>query len=80
MLPRNVRNFYLDCFIDGRQTNLSGGPASKDGGFTLSLFQRDSGAVTTPITITGFASPDGTLMLSVKNAQDEIIFEHNTKR
>ena len=37
-----VRNFYIKADIDGRKTKLAGGPASKDGGMNISIFQRDS--------------------------------------
>lgn len=40
-----VRNFWIDANIDGRQTELSGGPRAKDGGMTVTLKQRNKGAI-----------------------------------
>lgn len=44
-MPRNVRNFWLDASIDGRSSDLSGGPVAKDGGFNLKLLQRSNGDI-----------------------------------
>ena len=44
-MPRNVRNFWLECEIDGRASNLSGGPVQRDGGFFLTIYMRDRGTV-----------------------------------
>jgi hypothetical protein len=64
-MPRNVRNFWLDADVEGRTTRLTGGPVSRDGGFNLDIRMRDDGCVTKPVSITGRAYPDGTLMLRV---------------
>lgn len=49
-----IRNFYIDAQIDGRQTKLSGGPARKDGGLFLALYQRNHGGIDTAATIRCF--------------------------
>ena len=64
-MPRNVRNFWIDANIDGRQETLSGGPQGKDGGFTLTVKMRDNGDITQPIEIAGLVHIDGTLELTV---------------
>lgn len=46
-----VRNFWIDGYIDGRQTVLSGGPKSKDGGMSVDIFQRDDGGIRAAVTI-----------------------------
>jgi len=46
-----VRNFWIDADIDGRETMLSGGPRSKDGGMKIKIRQRDDGGITTAFTI-----------------------------
>lgn len=37
-----VRNFYVKANIDGRETTLAGGPANKDGGMRVNIYQRDN--------------------------------------
>lgn len=38
-----LRNFWIDSRIDGRNTILSGGPRSKDGGMHINVLQRKDG-------------------------------------
>ena len=38
-----LRNFWIDSKIDGRETTLSGGPRSKDGGMSIKVLQRKNG-------------------------------------
>lgn len=38
-----MRNFYLTAGIDGRKTELCGGPQRKDGEMTVEIRQRDEG-------------------------------------
>ena len=82
-----IRNFWLDARIDGRETNLAAGPSEKEGGFTLTIYQREQGSVTTPLVIRGKALPDGRLRLTVRSLappntkiKSNIVFEHNTTR
>ena len=35
--------FWLDANIDGRQSNLCGGPRRKDGRMNIDIIQRDNG-------------------------------------
>ena len=51
-MPRNVRNFWLDLSVDGRN-HVGTGPARGDGGFSLSIAQRADGDVTSPVRVTG---------------------------
>lgn len=41
-MPRNVRNFWIEGRIDGRDSTFAAGPATKDGGFSLTIKQRPS--------------------------------------
>lgn len=52
-MPRNVRNFWIDGTIDGRSSGLSGGPQGKDGGFSMTILQREDGAVADGMRVTG---------------------------
>ena len=36
-----LRNFWIDAKIDGRKTELEGGPQAKDGGLSVDILQRD---------------------------------------
>ena len=63
-MPKNVRNFWLSARIDGRNSLLEGGPQSKDGGFSLAIFQRDGGDVREAAIIEG-REIDGVLTLRI---------------
>lgn len=57
-MPRNVRNWWLEGRIDGQSATLTGGPAARDGGFSLRIYQRDRGSVTLAGTLRGFTVVD----------------------
>ena len=62
-----VRNFWLKANIDGRSTELTGGPQRKDGGFYLTVKQRDDGGIIEPIQVEGYATEeDGEIILNLK--------------
>lgn len=69
-MPRNVRNFWITVNVDGRQTRIECGPASKDGGFSIGIQQRDNGRVADALLIEGHAMPDGTLRTRVMELED----------
>lgn len=46
-----VRPFYIESDIEGRKTNLAGGPKSGQGDMTTSVYQRDEGSITEPYKI-----------------------------
>jgi hypothetical protein len=54
---------WIDCDIDGRQTDMSGGPRNKEGGFRLTIYQRDDGGITKAGYLDGFCGADGQLIL-----------------
>lgn len=60
-----VRNFWIDAEIDGRRTRLTGGPVSKDGGFSLTVYIRDNGGIEKAVRLDARAFEDGELMLDV---------------
>lgn len=60
-----VRNFWIRASIDGQATTLSGGPQSKDGGFTLTIKQRDQGQIITPVHVRGYVDAAGQLVMEV---------------
>ena len=59
-----VRNFWVEAEIDGRQTELKGGPVNKHGGLELNLYQRNNGGIDHPIKILCF-EVDGDLFTEV---------------
>lgn len=61
-----VRNFYIKANIDGRTSTLSGGPAGKGGGFSMTVYIRDKGNIRTALLVSGMARSDGSLVLEVE--------------
>lgn len=78
-MPRNVRNFWVEVEIDGQVTRLAGGPKAADGGFVLTVKQRDHGRVTTALTVDGLAVGSD-IELTVFDHESKIVLEHNTVR
>jgi len=80
-MPRNVRNFWIQARIDGKATNIGAGPVRKDGGFDLTIYQRDAGEVRTALEILGRDIGGGKLRLRVYTGngftEQEIIIDTN---
>lgn len=66
-----TRNFWVECTVDGRETQLRGGPRRKDGGMTVRIYQRDEGCITRVLSANCLAASDGTLTTSVCYDADE---------
>lgn len=66
----NVRNFYLKAKIDGRKTELKGGPARKDGGFYQTLYIRNAGEIEDIIHTEGYVTEEGKLKIIVAIKED----------
>ncbi len=62
-MPQNVRNFWIELDIDGRTTSIASGPRSRDGGFSLRIYQRDQGNIIKALEVEGIAQSDGSLVL-----------------
>ena len=65
-MPRVVRNFWVAGEVDGRRTRIRGGPRRRDGGVSLTLYQRADGEVATALKVHCIACADGTLCLEVE--------------
>jgi hypothetical protein len=79
--PRVVRNFWLQGEIDGIQGPIATGPMNADGGFRLTIYQRDDSCVTEPVLISGRVNHAGELVLAVVDHDTgEVVFEHTTRR
>lgn len=61
-MPRNVRNWWIELDVDGR-TPIAAGPAARDGGFELTVKQRDEGGILRALTVRGYADDGGGLVL-----------------
>ena len=60
-----IRNFYIDCKIDGHKTDLTGGPKAKDGGFNLTIYQRSEGEKIKVLSVTGNVLTNDVLELKI---------------
>lgn len=67
-----VRNFWIDAYIDGRQTVLSGGPKNKNGGMDVIIYQREEGGIVTAVRIDCFER-NGKLETHVKVNGEPVI-------
>ena len=74
-----VRNFWVDAYIDGRATELSGGPRAKDGGMCVSIKQRSEGAITNALKIKCREVNDS-LVMEVFDNYGELIHTFETER
>jgi hypothetical protein len=75
-----VRNFWVSADIDGRATELAGGPRNKNGGMTICLYMREDGCIGfggKPVVKLECRANDNLLTLRIKdeygNTKDEII-------
>jgi hypothetical protein len=64
--PRNVRNFWIELKVDGKAEPIECGPRNKDGGFQMTIYQRDAGAVATAFEIIGEADSEGRLTVEIR--------------
>lgn len=62
-MPRNVRNFWVELRVDGKQTRIETGPQAKDGGFELVVLQRDQSSIIRALEVSGRVTSDGRIVL-----------------
>ena len=75
-----LRNFWLDARIDGRATDLEGGPRAKDGGMSITILQRENGSKTVAVSINCWADKNGTLHTVVRDSRSGEVIEVETSR
>lgn len=75
---KNVRNFWIDCEVDGRRSDVKTGPVGRGGGFVLEILQRNKGKVEDGVTVTGVA--DGDELILTVAVGGKCVFEHKTER
>ena len=62
-----MRNFWIEVQIDGRATPLRGGPISKDGGFSITVYMKQKGESVEAMTVTGQVTRDGDLLIKASS-------------
>ncbi len=65
-----IRNFYINCEIDGWKSKLADGPKAKDGGFNLIIYQRSKGKKIIALEVVGVVRADGKLRLEILKNDD----------
>jgi len=73
---RFVRNWWIEVEIDERVTQFKAGPKTKDGGFELTIYQRDDSDPTKgdsieALHVVGLVGKDGKLRLEAKGPYGE---------
>ena len=62
-----VRPFYMEAYVDKRDSKLSGGPRSKGGGMDVTIYQRNNGDINRVFRIESSSTMrDGKLILVTK--------------
>jgi hypothetical protein len=80
-MPRNVRNFWAEMNVDGRESELASGPRNKDGGMSIRIYQRNQGDAEQVLTVNCYVNYDGNLELNIYNRlRGETVFKHVTER
>lgn len=77
--PRTVRNFWIEAEIDGRKSRPAGGPRGKEGGMSLTLYQRSGGSVALALEVSCIAQCDGVLVVKVEPSLPYDFTRHNGK-
>lgn len=72
-----MRNFWIETKIDGRKTNLTGGPKNKHGGLTTSLYIRNDGCSELACKI---VCEENDAILTVRIFDDNGVLIHEHKR
>lgn len=58
-----VRNFWIEAKVDGRKSDITGGPQGAGGGMSGTIFQRSEGAVTKGVEFEAISRSDDSLLL-----------------
>lgn len=70
-----VRPYYVSCLIDGRKTDLKGGPKSLTGGMRACVTVRgDAGEILTPIVLDMPAATSGRVVLVKFSKLDRTLY------
>lgn len=70
-MPRNVRNFWIETSIEGRET-IKAGPRAKDGQIGIVIYMRQDGVPVRALEIDGLVTSDGQIKLEVIPKTSEV--------
>lgn len=79
-MPANVRNFWIELYVDGSKTQVATGPRAKNGGFSLTIRQRDKGGIITAIKVRGWVTHNGYLVVEASATGHEETLTVETTR
>lgn len=79
-MPANVRNFWIEADIDGIASRVATGPRAKDGGFSLTVKQRDGGGIITALKVRGWIDSTGVIRLEAEGMGHERAIVIKTQR
>lgn len=74
-----LRNFWLEAEIDGRKTQLAGGPKNRTGGMTTKVYVRDQGTSVLACKIV-CRECKGDLIIRIYDKDGHLINSNTTKR
>lgn len=77
-MPRNVRNFWIELGVHDAAP-ISTGPRRADGGFDLTIKQRDQGGIVEVLEVLG-RNLGGRLVLVVRDGEGKELAEIVTER
>ena len=76
-----IRNFWMEANVDGRDTAITGGTKSKDGGMSIKIHIRNKGGSQRALTIYCMVNNEGKLQIDVFDAQKkETVYTIETER
>lgn len=75
-----TRNFYVEGHVDGRASDLTGGPRNREGGMRLYVTQRNHGSIETAFTLRSWVMVDGRLITTVTDRNGDNIGQLITDR
>jgi hypothetical protein len=74
-MPRNVRNFWIEINVDGASKTIATGPRNANGGFSMTIYQRDKGTVSKALRVDGRVNSRGELVLTAGSSTDMLTVE-----
>lgn len=74
-----MRNFWLTADIDGRKTELAGGPRHREGGMFVEIRQRDEGSSVVACHILCYSAGD-MLVTAIYDSNGKRVASFKTKR
>lgn len=75
-----MRNFWLEGYVDGRETTVTGGPRRKEDGMKVYVYQREDGCSVKAVSIDCYRDDEGKLHTVVFNRKGERVADVITDR